>query len=91
MSVEIHPTAMVSKKAEIGNNVNIGPYAIIQDDVVIGDNCEIMAHAYIDRYTKLGNGVKVFPSALMMPNPIIVVPGSTPKIIRESAMRKNRE
>jgi UDP-N-acetylglucosamine acyltransferase len=56
---------MISKKAEIGNNVNIGPYAIIQADVVIGDNCEIMAHAYIDRYTKLGNGVKVFPSAVL--------------------------
>ena len=32
----IHPTAVVSKKAEIGNNVTIGPFTIIYDNVVIG-------------------------------------------------------
>ena len=38
----IHPTAVVSPKAEIGKNVEIGPYAVIEDDVKIGDECIIM-------------------------------------------------
>ncbi len=27
-----HPTALVSPKARLGNNVKIGPYTIIQDN-----------------------------------------------------------
>ena len=37
----IHPTAIVSPKAEIGKNVEIGPYTVIEDDVKIGDDCYI--------------------------------------------------
>ena len=29
----IHPTAIVSPNAEIGKNVEIGPYTVIEDDV----------------------------------------------------------
>ena len=65
MSVDIHPTAIVDKKAEIGDGTRIGPYAIVNEETVIGENCEIYAHAYIDRYTRLGNEVKVFPSAVL--------------------------
>ena len=34
----INPTAIVSPKAQIGNNVKIGAYSIINDNVIIGDN-----------------------------------------------------
>ena len=44
----IHPTAVVSPNAEIGKNVEIGPYAIIDDDVRIGDDCFIDAHVKIE-------------------------------------------
>ena len=33
--VTIHPTAIVSSKAKIGNNVNILPFTILEDDVVV--------------------------------------------------------
>ena len=32
----IHPTAIVSSKAELGKNVTVGPYAIIEDNVIKG-------------------------------------------------------
>ena len=32
---KIHPTAIVSSKAKLGNNVNIGPYCIINENVEI--------------------------------------------------------
>jgi acyl-[acyl carrier protein]--UDP-N-acetylglucosamine O-acyltransferase len=52
----IHPTAVVSKKAEIGNNVTIGPFTIIYDNVVIGENTVIEAYCEIGYPTKLANG-----------------------------------
>lgn len=45
--MNIHPTAIISDKAKIGNNVTIGAYTIIYDNVEICDNtvvesfCEI--------------------------------------------------
>ena len=35
----IHSTAIVSSKAELGNNIHIGPYCIINENVKINDNC----------------------------------------------------
>lgn len=59
----IHPTAIVSSKAEIGKNVSVMPYAIIEDDVVIGDECVIGPHAVIYNGARLGNRVKIHQSA----------------------------
>lgn len=43
----IHPTAIVSGKARLGDNITVAPYAIIEDDVEIGNDCEIGPHAVI--------------------------------------------
>lgn len=52
---------MVSKKASLGRNVEIGAYSIIGDDVVLGDNTVVMHHAVVDRLTKIGENCKIFP------------------------------
>jgi len=39
----IHPTAIISKTAKIGENVGIGPYAVIEDGVIVGKNSVIYA------------------------------------------------
>ncbi|MCG3767566.1 N-acetyltransferase [Vibrio cincinnatiensis] len=44
----IHPTAIISNKAQIGKNVSIGAYSIIHDNVVISDN------TIIESYCELG-------------------------------------
>ncbi len=59
MTGRIHPTALVSKSAEIGANVEIGPFAIVGDDCVIGDGCVIAARASLERYVTLGKHVKI--------------------------------
>jgi len=51
----IHKTAIVSEKAKIGKNVNIGHFAIIDDEVEIGDNCEIGPKVHLLNGTKIGN------------------------------------
>ncbi|MGI2091619.1 N-acetyltransferase [Shewanella oncorhynchi] len=43
MSSIIHPTALISEKAIIGNNVTIGAYTVVYDNVVIGNNSTIEA------------------------------------------------
>ncbi len=43
--MNIHTTAIVSKKAEIGKNVYIGPFSFIQDNVVIGEIARYLASA----------------------------------------------
>lgn len=59
----IHPTAIVSPKAELGDNISIGPFSIVEDDVKIGDNCEIKSSALLADGTVLGKGVKIFHGA----------------------------
>ncbi|MDR3625494.1 MAG: acyl-ACP--UDP-N-acetylglucosamine O-acyltransferase [Ignavibacteriaceae bacterium] len=59
----IHPTAIVSSKAELGNNITILPYAIIEDNVVIGDDCTIGPGAVIYNGARIGNRVRIHQSA----------------------------
>lgn len=59
----IHPTAIVSANAKLGNNIEIGPFAIIQDDVEIGDDCKIGPNAGIYDGARIGNRVKIFQGA----------------------------
>jgi UDP-N-acetylglucosamine acyltransferase len=52
--MSIHPTSIISERAQLGLNVTIGPYAVIEKETVIGDGTEIRAHSVIKRYTTLG-------------------------------------
>ena len=65
----IHPTAIVSPKAEIGKNVEIGPYAVIEEDVRIGDDCYIDAHVKVCRYTTVGPRCRIYFGALVGAEP----------------------
>ncbi len=55
----IHP------KAQIGKNVTIGPYTVIEEDVVIGDDCWIGNGVTIMNGTRMGHGCKIFPGAVV--------------------------
>lgn len=57
--IKIHPTAIVSEKAEIGENTIIGAYSIIEDDVVIGKDCTIATHVCIYNGARIGDRVKI--------------------------------
>lgn len=58
---KIHPTAIVSEKARIGNGCTIGPYSTIGDGVVLGDGVRIDSHVVIDGDTSIGDETRVFP------------------------------
>jgi UDP-N-acetylglucosamine acyltransferase len=61
----IHETAIISSKSEIGTNVKIGPYTVIEDDVIIGEGSEISSSALIASGTRLGKNCRVFHGAVL--------------------------
>ena len=62
---EIHSTAVVHPRAELGAGGRVGPYVVIEADVVIGADCEIGAHAVVKRFTTLGARNRVFEHATL--------------------------
>jgi UDP-N-acetylglucosamine acyltransferase len=52
----IHPTAVVDDSARLAEDVEIGPFAIVEADVEIGAGTVIRPHAVTRRYTTLGEG-----------------------------------
>ena len=61
----IHPLAVVSPEAKLGENVQVGPFAFIDKDVEIGDGCNIMNGATVLRNVKMGKDCTVFPGAVV--------------------------
>lgn len=59
MSARIHPTAIVSADAQLGDGVTVGPWALIGEGCVVGDECEIAARAVLQRSVQLGDGVRI--------------------------------
>jgi UDP-N-acetylglucosamine acyltransferase len=59
----IHPTAIVSPKAKLGDNITVHAYAIIHDDVEIGNDCLIGPHAVLYNGARIGNRVKIHQAA----------------------------
>lgn len=63
--VGIHPQAIISETAKIGNNVSIGPAAVISDHVVLGDNVVIGAGCYLGKDTELGANSELMPNVTL--------------------------
>lgn len=63
--MQIHPTAIISKKAKLDKDVLVGPYTVINDNVTVGEATEIGAHCLIDGNTNIGKGCKIFKGAVI--------------------------
>jgi UDP-N-acetylglucosamine acyltransferase len=59
----IHPTAIIDPKAEIGEEVEIGPYSVIEKDVSIGTGTKIGPHVVIRERTRIGKECQIFQFA----------------------------
>lgn len=56
----IHPTALVSGKAKLGQGVSIGAYTIIEDNVAVGDASVIYGGCYIGYNTTIGKDCLIY-------------------------------
>ena len=61
----IHHSAIISKKATIGNDCYVAAGVIINDEVSIGDNCKIYENVIINKNTKIGNNVIIYSGAVI--------------------------
>jgi UDP-N-acetylglucosamine acyltransferase len=50
----IHPTAIIDPSAELGADVQVGPYCIIGANVVLGDGCWLQHHVTIQGHARIG-------------------------------------
>ena len=56
----IHPQAVIDQRAEIGADVDIGPFTVIGPEVVIGEGTWVGPHAVIQGPTRIGRHNKIF-------------------------------
>jgi UDP-N-acetylglucosamine acyltransferase len=63
--VQVHPTAVVGARAELGEGVRVGPYAVVEGGARVGAGCEIGAHAVVKRFTQMGARNRVFEHAVL--------------------------
>lgn len=62
---KIHPTAIVEDGAQLGADVEIGPYAHIGPHVRLGDGTSVGQGAIVDGHTTVGAQCQIFPYALI--------------------------
>ena len=65
---QVHPTAIVSAEAQIGTDVEIGPFSIV-GRCTIGDGSVVHSHVVIADGAEIGAGVEIFPGALLGKEP----------------------
>jgi UDP-N-acetylglucosamine acyltransferase len=63
MAINIHPTAIVDKNAQLGDGVEIGPYAFVGPDVKLGAGTVVRQGAIVDGHTTIGEQCQIFPYA----------------------------
>jgi UDP-N-acetylglucosamine acyltransferase len=69
MSARIHQTAIISRDAQLGDGVEVGPYAIIGEGCVIGDECVIAARTTLERNVILAPNVRVGSGTILGGDP----------------------
>lgn len=68
--MKIHSTAIIDKSAELGEGVEVGPYAIIEEDVHIGPRTKIWPHAFVGRWTDVGSDCQIHIGAVVGHEPM---------------------
>jgi UDP-N-acetylglucosamine acyltransferase len=63
--VNIHPSAIVSPSAQVGSDVRIGPYTIVEADAVLGPGCVLDSRVTVKEGTVLGANNHIFDGAVV--------------------------
>jgi UDP-N-acetylglucosamine acyltransferase len=78
MATVIADTACIDPRAELADDVEVGPYCVIGPDVKIGRGTRLIAHSCIDGVTSLGEGNVVHPFTVIGGPPQDVTYNGTP-------------
>ncbi|MBV8878782.1 MAG: hypothetical protein JO332_02350, partial [Planctomycetaceae bacterium] len=61
----IHPGAVVSNSAALGQNITIGPGCVVEDGASIGDNTVLLAQVYVGRDALIGPESLIYPQVVV--------------------------
>ncbi|MCD4651338.1 MAG: acyl-[acyl-carrier-protein]--UDP-N-acetylglucosamine O-acyltransferase, partial [Candidatus Cloacimonetes bacterium] len=61
----IHPTAIIGKEVKLAENVEIGPYCILDGKVSIGEGTRLISNVRIESETIIGKNNTFFHSAVI--------------------------
>jgi UDP-N-acetylglucosamine acyltransferase len=64
-SAAIHPTALVSPFAELGERVEIGPYSIVDSGAKIGEGTRLEAFVKVGGYVEIGRNCHIFENTVL--------------------------
>lgn len=67
--MSIHPTALVAPSVQMGTDVSVGPFCIIEEGVTIGDRTRIDANAQLRKGAQVGADCLVGSGALISADP----------------------
>ena len=59
----IHPSSLVNPKAELAEDVVVGPFCIVDGKVKIGAGTVLMSHITVRGRTVIGSGNRIFQGA----------------------------
>jgi UDP-N-acetylglucosamine acyltransferase len=62
---QIHATALVDPRAQLGRDVFIGPWCIVEAGAVLGDGCRLAARAVVKSRTTLGSDNEIGEGAVI--------------------------
>ncbi|KQZ33623.1 acyl-ACP--UDP-N-acetylglucosamine O-acyltransferase [Caulobacter sp. Root1472] len=62
---QIHPTAIVSPGAQLGQDVEVGAFCTVGSQVQLGDGVRLVSHVVIEGATQIGAGTTVHPFAVL--------------------------
>lgn len=57
----IHPTAIVASGAQLGEDVDVGPYCVVGEHVRLGARTRLVAHVVVDGDTWIGEDCELYP------------------------------
>lgn len=66
---DIHPTAVIAKEAQIGEDVSIGAFSVVEKDVVIADGVQIGPNVLVDNGARIGKNCKIHKGAVVSTPP----------------------
>lgn len=67
--MQVHKTAIISKKAKLGDKVSVGPYTVITDNVTVGSGTKIGSHCVLEGNTIIGSNCEIFTGAVIGSRP----------------------
>ncbi len=63
--IQVHPSAVVHKDVQLGQDVTIGPNCVVEGGVSIGSGTVLGANVVIERDVRIGEGNRFYPNCVI--------------------------